>query len=772
MRTSSQSRVAQAIGTQHGWRVWIVVLAALVAFAAAFSVHAQPVVDPPSRVARLSEASGQIWLFNTDTNEWVTIARNRPLTTGDRIATDNGARAEITLGSTTLRLDAATELEIVRLDDTRFALRLHGGSVAARLRTPQSFAEFELSTDEGRFRAQTVGRFRFDRVDQASDVTAFAGQAIYENRNTALPVTTGQHAQFWIDQAGVPQYALVQVTRDEFAAWNDDRDRAEDRAVAQQQRRYVSPEMTGAEDLDRYGTWEQTPEYGALWVPRQVPVGWAPYSVGHWAWVRPWGWTWVDDAPWGFAPFHYGRWVYRRDVWCWAPGTYVARPVYAPALVAWLGGPSVSVSITVGGGAPVGWVPLAPREVYVPPYRYSQRYVREVNITHVTNVTNITTIVNNRNGELDRRDLANRKFPNAVTVVPQEVMLRRQPVAPVAERLRNDPQVRSLVADSSPPRTVTAPPVSAPPPAQRPSSQVRPPRPPFEGRAPGFAGRPEATRPPGAVEPQRTDPRAGTAPPRAEVGVPPPRSDGARPPDYRGGRPEFGRGNERGGPPVATTPNAAVAPAQPHVGAAPAPGPTTTAPGATPGSPPVGARGVLVEPSTRPPTRGGAPNESVASPPRSEAVAPPSPVQRSAPPNEGGRPVHRNREAADDDRGGPKQAMPPPSRISAPRDVAPPAREPAPAIRETAPPARATPPRMNRPPEAAVAPPPVQRPPAAGAAPQVAPAAPPQAQRAPAPAPQAAPPAPRPPAEHKMTRPEPPGKEERRDERQGGEKQR
>jgi hypothetical protein len=690
MRISSQSGVAQAIGTRHARRVWIVVLTALVAFAAAFSVHAQQIVDPPSRVARLSDATGQVWLFSADTNEWVTIGRNRPLTTGDRIATDNGARAEVTLGSTTLRLDAATELEITRLDDSRFAVRLEGGSVAARLRSPQSFNEFELSTDEGRFRAQSVGRFRFDRFDQASDVTAFNGQAIYEARNTALPVMQGQRAQFWIDQAGVPQYAMLQVARDEFAAWNDDRDRTEDRVA--QQRRYVSPEMTGAEDLDRYGTWEQTPEYGgtAIWVPRQVPVGWAPYTVGHWAWVRPWGWTWVDDAPWGFAPFHYGRWIYRRDVWCWVPGTYVARPVYAPALVGWIGGPSVSVSITVGGGPPVGWVPLAPREVYVPPYRYTQRYVREVNVTNVTNVTNITTIINNRNGEADRRDFANRKFPNAVTFVPQDVMLRRQPVAPSAERLRNDPHVRSLVADAAPPPTIAAPPVSAPPPAPRPSSQARPPRPPFENRAGGASGRPEASRPPAVGEVQRP-----------------------------------GRGNERGGlPPVATTPNPAIAPAAPHVGTAP---PAA----ATPGGPPVGARGVLVEPSTRPP------------PPRSE---PGAPVQRNAS-GEAARPAYRGREAVDDDRGGPKQAMPPVLRTTPPREAAPATREPAPQTREGGPVAHETPPRTNRPPEAAAAPTPQAAPPAA---------------------------AQRPPAEHKMTRPEPPqGKEERRDEkRDSSDKQR
>ncbi len=90
-------------------------------------------------------------------------------------------------------------------------------------------------------------------------------------------------------------------------------------------------------------------------------------------------------------PFHYGRWVYQRNVWCWAPGRWVARPVYAPALVAWVGVPGASVSI--GIGAAVGWFPLAPREVFVPGYRTTPRYVRNVNVTHVTNIGNVTNII-------------------------------------------------------------------------------------------------------------------------------------------------------------------------------------------------------------------------------------------------------------------------------------------------------------------------------------------------------------------------------------------
>ena len=331
----------------------VLALFALLGLGAALQAHAQaPAGDPPDRVARLSDASGQVWLFNQDDNEWVAVDRNRPLTTGDRIATDNDAHAEITLGTTTLRLDGATELEIVQLDDRTYRVHLHGGSAVARLRSAQSLAEFALETDEGLFRVQAVGRYRFDHFDQASDLTVYNGQAVFEGRNSALPLATGQHAQFWLDASGAPQYNMLEPARDAFAAWNDERERAENRPVAAV--RYVSPEMTGSDDLDRYGQWEQSPDYGPLWTPANVAVDWAPYSAGHWAWVRPWGWTWVDAAPWGFAPFHYGRWVNYRNRWCWAPGTYVARPVYAPALVAWIGGPRVGVSIGVGARRAAG----------------------------------------------------------------------------------------------------------------------------------------------------------------------------------------------------------------------------------------------------------------------------------------------------------------------------------------------------------------------------------------------------------------------------------
>ena len=89
---------------------------------------------------------------------------------------------------------------------------------------------------------------------------------------------------------------------------------------------YVAADMVGAGDLDVYGTWEQSVDYGPMWFPATVALGWAPYRFGSWAWVAPWGLTWVDAAPWGYAPFHYGRWVWLSGRWGWCPGRRIARP--------------------------------------------------------------------------------------------------------------------------------------------------------------------------------------------------------------------------------------------------------------------------------------------------------------------------------------------------------------------------------------------------------------------------------------------------------------
>jgi hypothetical protein len=331
--------------------------------------------DPPGRVGRVTESQGQSWVYDAEASEWISLQRNRPLTTDDRIAVDGQARLELRIGSTVVRLAGGSELQISRLDDERIDLHLVTGSAAVRVRSAEVAREVSITTDEGRFMPRGSGHFRVDARDDGSLATALSGELRFEAEDSALNITAGRSAELWREGASnATHYSWNEPVRDEFADWVARDNREDDRLAAS---RHVSPEMTGWEDLERNGRWDTHPDYGSVWVPTTVVSNWAPYRYGHWAWVRPWGWTWVDDAPWGFAPFHYGRWVMVGGHWCWAPGRYVARPVYAPALVAWIGGPHASVNVTVGGPPYVGWVPLAPREPYYPHYRAGGGYWRQ-----------------------------------------------------------------------------------------------------------------------------------------------------------------------------------------------------------------------------------------------------------------------------------------------------------------------------------------------------------------------------------------------------------
>jgi len=183
--------------------------------------------------------------------------------------------------------------------------------------------------------------------------------------------------------------------------------------------------------LDENGDWSYVAGYGECWHPRAVAVGWAPYRFGHWVYVGPWGWTWVEDEPWGFAPFHYGRWAFANNGWFWVPGPVVVRPVWAPALVAFVGGgPGFHFSAGVG----VGWFPLAPGEVFVPGYHVSRAYVNNVNITNTTvNVTRVTNVYNtvivNRSTTINNVTYVNQRVNGGVTVVSHDAFVNARPVA-------------------------------------------------------------------------------------------------------------------------------------------------------------------------------------------------------------------------------------------------------------------------------------------------------------------------------------------------------
>lgn len=408
-------------------RILLRLLLALLALAALPAL-----ADPPARVGRVSYLSGQV-SFRTDKDEeWIAASLNYPVTMHNGFATSGNSRLELRVGSAAIRIDEDSEIALPRLDDDAIQVNVKRGVANVTLLARESRDPVEVLTPAGRVVLNGAGTYRIEAGRDADQtiVTAFQGSATLDDDGSQVTVREGR--ELVVSGVEPLEYSMRNARQGPFESWVFARDARVDHSRST---RYVSPEIAGYEDLDEYGNWQTTPEYGAVWVPRVTAADWAPYQHGRWAWVDPWGWTWVDAAPWGFAPFHYGRWVHYNGYWGWAPGVIARRPVYAPALVGFVGDPGWNVSFSFGSAPAVGWVPLGYYDLYRPGYRCSPTYVRNVNITNI-NVRNVNvTNVNWSNPPTP--DYALRKYPHAVTVVPQNAFASGKPVANQVASLGN-----------------------------------------------------------------------------------------------------------------------------------------------------------------------------------------------------------------------------------------------------------------------------------------------------------------------------------------------
>ncbi len=414
----------------------------------------QPTGDPPARVGRLGAITGTVSYHLEGADQWEPAEANLPVTSGSAFWTEPNARAEIGIARDRIVLDRSTEFDIGQLDDHSLTAIEPQGAIYLHLRNPATRDTYTVQTPRGTVSLAPTGRYEVVAGDTVNPttVTVIEGQARLNGTNLALRVGPNQTATIAGDGTAEPYRGSVgPAIRDQFLTAMLASESAPPRRTGATAPDIVTA-MTGADELDRYGEWSQAAEYGPVWYPPADP-GFVPYRQGRWNFVQPWGWTWVDDAPWGFAPSHYGRWVEIDHRWGWTPqrqgwraGGVSNYPVYAPAVVAFVGGFAAGALAADA----IGWVPLGPREAYYPPYRVSNAYVRNVN---VTNVTNVTTVVNTynatraqaatagppgragpANGVPGRRDVPRPSLMNAAaaTAVPEAAMIASRPVAALA----------------------------------------------------------------------------------------------------------------------------------------------------------------------------------------------------------------------------------------------------------------------------------------------------------------------------------------------------
>ncbi len=378
--------------------------------------------DPPASIARIGYTQGNVSLQAYGTDDWSQAPPNYPMVGGDRLYTGPRARAVVQLGGAELRLWQATDVSLTNVTDQFQQIGLAAGTFRLRVFEMSPGSQIEVDTPNGAAIIESPGDYRFEAFpqtgsqDASSIVTINSGNAQITGPGINQPVSGGYSIGLFGTNPVQLQYLDV-PDYDDLDYWSLQLDQRLQNSVSA---RYVSRQMVGYGDLDEYGSWNPDTEYGPGWFPNQVPNGWQPYSTGHWAYVQPWGYTWVDDAPWGFAPFHYGRWSQVGGRWGWFPGPPAVRPVYSPALVAFVGGGpgggggGISIGINFGGGVGISaWFPIGVGEPYVPWYRCSPSYAQRVNTSNV-NVAVIrnTTVVNNYNTYINKTVINNTTINN------------------------------------------------------------------------------------------------------------------------------------------------------------------------------------------------------------------------------------------------------------------------------------------------------------------------------------------------------------------------
>ncbi len=315
-------------------------------------------------VARISVLNGEVSVRRGDSGDVVAAAINGPLMANDSLLTSSSSRAEVQLDwANSIRVGPNSEVRFSGLDVKGFQVQIAAGTVMFRVLRP-SQAQAEIDTPSVAIHPVGPGSYRVSvRDDGTSEITVRNGEAEIFSPHGSERLGTGR-TMYARGQASDPEFQVVgAIAPDSWDQWNNDRDQYLLRSRSYE---HVSRAVPGAEDLDQNGQWRNDPNYGYVWQPTAVPQGWAPYQNGQWVWEDYYGWTWVSYDPWGWAPYHYGRWFFGVGGWAWYPGPVLANYYWSPALVGFFGwGGGIGIGFGFGG---LGWVPLAPFEVFHPWY--------------------------------------------------------------------------------------------------------------------------------------------------------------------------------------------------------------------------------------------------------------------------------------------------------------------------------------------------------------------------------------------------------------------
>ncbi len=408
-------------------------------FASLAALSALGLADEPIlKVARVSLIEGEVSYQRAGStrSDWFDATINTPLGENDQLYSGADGRAEIQLnGRNIVRIYRSTNLKVTQFTTGTTQLALSLGTATFRIESldRRQFQivnagdpdrdeplYFEVDTPTVAITFLKEGTYRINvREDGTTEVIVRRGSAeVFNQTFGTIPVKQGR--QMFIEGTDVEAWRVAKLDdKDDWDRWNDRRNddlyaRSELRSS-----RYVPNGVAGLYELDHYGDWYETSDYGYVWSPRAITVGWAPYRSGYWNYYPTYGWTWISHEPWGWAPYHYGRWSYYHNRWCWIPqggfGVTISNWSWHPSLVVFFGSGGSGYRNGYRNGYRdgyydrVGWIPLGPGERYYGTSGYGN-YGRTV-------INNNITINNNNLAPRALGELRNYNAPGGITGV-------------------------------------------------------------------------------------------------------------------------------------------------------------------------------------------------------------------------------------------------------------------------------------------------------------------------------------------------------------------
>jgi len=307
-----------------------------------------------ARYARLGDFDGAVQVQLQAADDWQPARRNLALRESSWLRTEGAARVEVEMDDGSVfrmgpdslaelsdytRLSTAQRITLISLDH---GLVYFTGAADGKDTVVVAVPGAQVTVHQ-------ATRLRLEARDPWSLIAAMDGVARLSFPTAEFDMTPGQMVKLDPDH---PDHFVLnrEIPPLETDRWSEERDKV---LLSTNSAAHVPGLSYGLADLDAYGVWVQSEDFGAVWKPK-APTGWAPFRNGKWLWYDGLGYTWISDDPWGWLPYHYGRWMRQEGAgWIWAPGE---STVFKPGEVYWLKSAKLA-----------GWGALAPGENWKPP---------------------------------------------------------------------------------------------------------------------------------------------------------------------------------------------------------------------------------------------------------------------------------------------------------------------------------------------------------------------------------------------------------------------